>query len=151
MKQSRHRSGFTLIELMVVIAIIGILMAMLLSALSRAQEAGRRAACVSNLRQLAIALKAFSSENKERFPDDFSELFPDYLTEMELLVCPSTGNDPPTHSEMEANGDYVYHAGLTEIDVAVIMEDKDFNHGPDGKHVLHTSGRVTWQSSKGNP
>ncbi len=47
--------GFTLVELLVVVAIIGILGALLLPSLGRAKQAGQRAACIGNLRQLALA------------------------------------------------------------------------------------------------
>ena len=50
------RNGFTLVELLVVIAIIGILIALLLPAVQAAREAARRATCLSNIRQMGIAL-----------------------------------------------------------------------------------------------
>jgi prepilin-type N-terminal cleavage/methylation domain-containing protein/prepilin-type processing-associated H-X9-DG protein len=52
----RHRRGFTLIELLVVIAIIAVLIALLLPAVQAAREAARRAQCVSNLKQIGIAM-----------------------------------------------------------------------------------------------
>ncbi|MCX5646602.1 MAG: type II secretion system protein [Phycisphaerae bacterium] len=62
----RTQKAFTLIELLVVIAIIAILMAVLMPALKRAREGGKRASCLSNLKQLTLAWSMYADENDDR-------------------------------------------------------------------------------------
>ncbi|MBE6381359.1 MAG: DUF1559 domain-containing protein [Lentisphaerae bacterium] len=58
------KKQFTLIELLVVIAIIAILAAMLLPALSAARERARTANCISNLKNIGLALRSYADDNK---------------------------------------------------------------------------------------
>jgi prepilin-type N-terminal cleavage/methylation domain-containing protein/prepilin-type processing-associated H-X9-DG protein len=60
--------AFTLIELMIVIAIIGILAALLLPAVSRTKELGRSAVCLNNLHQIGLGLQIYVQDNQNLLP-----------------------------------------------------------------------------------
>jgi prepilin-type N-terminal cleavage/methylation domain-containing protein/prepilin-type processing-associated H-X9-DG protein len=63
-----RKGAFTLVELLVVIAIIAILAALLLPALSSAKSDSQRAACISNLRQIGVAIRNYSMDYGGRIP-----------------------------------------------------------------------------------
>ena len=66
------RSGFTIIELMVSITIIGLLVAMLLPAVQSARETARRTTCMNHLKQYGIAITGFETTHRE-FPAGFGQ------------------------------------------------------------------------------
>jgi prepilin-type N-terminal cleavage/methylation domain-containing protein/prepilin-type processing-associated H-X9-DG protein len=65
-------SGFTLVEMLVVIAIIGLLVALLLPAIQIAREAGRRASCTNNFRQIGIALQLYDTAHSSLPPGSYN-------------------------------------------------------------------------------
>ena len=95
--------GFTLIELLVVISIMSLLIAMLMPALSHARESARRAACMSNLHQIAIGLTNYLGDNNGDLPyfiplvddtyddeeqDDLLEALAKYVDNTAVFTCP---------------------------------------------------------------
>jgi prepilin-type N-terminal cleavage/methylation domain-containing protein/prepilin-type processing-associated H-X9-DG protein len=66
----RENGGFTLIELMIVVFVVGLLVSLLLPAVQDARESARRASCQNNLRQIGMALQSFESR-EGRYPNAF--------------------------------------------------------------------------------
>ena len=65
---SSTQNGFTLVELLVVIAIIGILAALLLPALERSKLSAQRSVCMSNLKQIGMAVKLYAGDHDDTLP-----------------------------------------------------------------------------------
>ena len=92
-------NGFTLIELLVVIAIIAMLMGILLPSLNRARRQAKKIACISNMRQMGIALQTYLMDSENRLPPSscylsdpnqyWLKILTKYTGEKLLFHCPS--------------------------------------------------------------
>jgi len=86
--EARAKGGFTLIETLVVIAIIGVLAGMVFPVFARAKTTARMTTCMNQLRQIGLAMVMYREDYRELAPR-LSTLHPDYLPDARVLVCPS--------------------------------------------------------------
>jgi prepilin-type N-terminal cleavage/methylation domain-containing protein/prepilin-type processing-associated H-X9-DG protein len=106
MSQNRRFKAFTLIELLVVIVVISILAAILFPVFARARENARKAACMSNLKQIGLAVAMYSQDYDETYPiaqfatspaTNWWEVLAPYISptvsngRVSIFTCPTAG------------------------------------------------------------
>jgi prepilin-type N-terminal cleavage/methylation domain-containing protein len=88
----RNRKGFTLVEMMIVVLIIGILIAIALPNFLRARENARTRACVANMKQIQAAIEQWGMETKASGDTDVPSDLNDYANWLKTIpTCPSGG------------------------------------------------------------
>jgi len=135
------RRAFTLVELLVIIAIIAILAALILPVYQRIQAGGQAAACLANLRQIGTGLNAYLNENGMKMPTlqagrtDLSQDVPvidntldKYLTEKRVFTCPA---DTQGYG-LKSGTSYIWNSALNAQAVANL---NFLNIGTDNSHI----------------
>lgn len=84
-------TGFTLVEILIALAVVAVLAALLLAAFSRVREAGHSTICQSNLKQLALGMQQYVQDYNGRYPIQAGweiKILP-YVKDEKLFMCPS--------------------------------------------------------------
>jgi prepilin-type N-terminal cleavage/methylation domain-containing protein/prepilin-type processing-associated H-X9-DG protein len=155
------RRGFTLIELLVVIAIIAILAAILFPVFARAREKARQTSCLSNMKQMGLALLSYVSDYDETAPAysvgpyHWNVLVYPYIKNMQLYRCPDSTKNPAAPNGTNRNWLPDYPRGVTGTDGCRIYSDYAINRGggdystPTYNSPARTTAQGYWQDVAG--
>jgi len=127
------RGGFTLIEVLVVIAIIGLLIALLLPAVQSAREAARDLHCKNNLKQLGLALHGYHDVHGSFPPGLLNSAWPPTGPDFERrswmpTILPYIGQQPlydKIEAHMQSGGGYPWYAPDTSSAIATVVCPSD--------------------------
>lgn len=171
MKTNFREAGFTLVEMMVVIAIIGILAALLLTAISSAKRKSQRTACTNHLRQINLGIRMYSDDSNDVSPSpgsaasstNFATLYSAYKQLMKnyvgvkgasssqdkLFACPAD-TFYPNHIFTDDNAPTEYvQQGLHETSY-VDFSSYSFNGGDGRIEAVGTNGVTITRPGLGN-
>ena len=143
---------------------VGIAAGFMLPALSKAQEAARRTACLNNTRQVGLALFQYAGDHDDAFPESLGALLKEgYLKNPKVFVCPSSARravargfpegdftkiDAAQLAKFDELGDYVLVKGISHADRPdwIILHEKDGAHHGEGRNCFYNDGHVQWLS-----
>lgn len=143
----RARAGFSLVELLVVIGIIGVLAALLLSAVSHVKAQAHSATCKNHLRQMGVALQMYVDDHQNRFP--YYRGLPDPAFDTSV-GADSTGfwwaKLLPFYSVKWT--DTAYHCPGYKGAIAGASQNKGGRGGPFGSYAYNARGVIpTWSTN----
>jgi prepilin-type N-terminal cleavage/methylation domain-containing protein/prepilin-type processing-associated H-X9-DG protein len=162
------RRGFTLIELLVVIAIIAILAAILFPVFAKAREKARQASCLSNLKQLGLALMQYTQDYDERYvTSHYAESLPNppgpfwgsaiysYVKNYQVYNCTTGGGrgsaNPLTYNywTFPVSPHYGYNDAIGGLSMAALTKPAETVAIADCSHQVFAShvDRIAWANS----
>lgn len=151
----KNSKGFTLVELLVVMAVIAILAGFLVPALGRSREQARRTNCMNNLKQIGLAISMYRLDNNDAYPSSLNDLYAadgsKYIDNIDIFICPSSGNGTPANPGV---GDYAYTGNLltpNALSTAPVAADSVATYHRNGKNQLFADGHVKWVPTPASP
>jgi prepilin-type N-terminal cleavage/methylation domain-containing protein len=151
-----HATGFSLIEMLVVLAIILVLSTMMYGFGSRSNQLTQKKKCRVNLQKLFIGLQIYANENTGRFPvmtnarsseEVLDVLVPKYCADTAVFVCPGSKDTAPPAGASLRKGriSYAYYMGRRATDANdVLLTDRqvDTLAKPAGGRVFSENGKA---------
>jgi prepilin-type N-terminal cleavage/methylation domain-containing protein/prepilin-type processing-associated H-X9-DG protein len=138
----RKRSAFTLIEVLVVVAIIALLVAILLPSLSRAKSMARMVQCQSNMRQITMGFNAYTTENKGRLPGGFYDDYADWF---------GAANKPAKSGRQPDDGviwKYMGRQRMAYVCPDDVLKDHEFSYSAN---IILSGAKTEWLASAHHP
>ena len=137
----RKVKGVTLVELAIVITIFFIVFIMLTPLVNKMRDRANIIKCSNNIRLISLALHMYAADHDEAFPPALADLYPSYVKERKVFICPSVGD-----SAAPGRIDYEYVPGMTESSPSteVIIYDRATNHKGKGRNIVRVNGSVEW-------
>lgn len=117
--------------------------------LSRARETARRTACQNNLKLIVLGQKGYANDHNGQYSEKLSDLYPKYVTRLEIFSCPSTGGPKISSKEgIDSKTSYVLRKGLKDSSPRddILIHEKLENHRAEGGNVAYVDGQVEWLS-----
>lgn len=117
--------------------------------LARARETARRIECQNNLKILVLGQNSYAGDHSGEYSEKLSDLYPKYVTRLEIFTCPSAGGPKiSSKEEIDSKTGYVLLKGLTDSSPVeeVLMYERPENHRQDGGNVAYVDGQVEWLS-----
>ena len=134
---TKERKFFSLIELMLVAAVLMALAAVITSSMARMKEYAKQTSCVNNLRQVGIGYRSyfFDFDNKmplvERWLDDLTPSY-NYVRSLSVFTCPASNNKPLTStSQLNGETDYLASGAIRDVE-----RNNNYNNG-HGNNPYH--------------
>lgn len=140
-----RRRGFTLTEISVALALIAIALAVLSPLLARSTASARRTVCMSNLRNIGMAIQMYSYDHDGFFPPAPPGLrgIDEYVKNREVYRCPDASDHVWADDQFVI--DYIYRPGLSNesaADEPVAADSRARHHG--GANVVTADGSGHW-------
>jgi len=126
------------------------------SAFAKSQEQARRTMCMSNLKQIGLAVRMYAQDYKETMPEDLRALYPRYVSNGRVFKCPE---DTTIQEVQKIDGttpiSYAYVKGLSLKDKSLnqsttilAYDASSQNHKGEGRCVLFVDGHVAWMTEE---
>jgi prepilin-type N-terminal cleavage/methylation domain-containing protein/prepilin-type processing-associated H-X9-DG protein len=149
------RRGFTLIEILVTVAIIAILAAILFPVFARARENARKAACMSNLKQIGLAMMQYTQDYDETYPTAWTtdtpskiiywyQVLDPYVKNKQVFICPTAGKILKSDGTVQHGGGYGYNMEGTACTVDYVTTTPGIGNG-----FGYRSGYGNWCTPSG--